>query len=81
MQTSGEDWTGVNLSLSTQRSTETMKIPELESLLLGAGRKIARVAASAQSSFSTANSYFLANNGAWFDSKTTAPALQQEYFP
>jgi len=25
--TSGEDWTGVNLALSTQRSTETLKIP------------------------------------------------------
>ena len=79
MQTSGEDWTGVNLALSTQRSTETMKIPELEALLLGAGRKLARVAASAQSSYSVANSLFLSSNGAWFDTKNSAPALQQEY--
>ena len=28
-QTTGESWTGVNVWLSTQRSTETMKIPEL----------------------------------------------------
>ena len=79
MQTSGEDWTGVNLALSTQRSTETLKIPELESLLLGGGRKIARVTASSQGSFAAANSYFLGNNGAWFDTKNSEVAMQQEY--
>ena len=64
-QTTGENWTGVNLWLSTQRSTETMKIPELESLLLGGGRRIARVAAASQSSFSAANRYFLDNITKW----------------
>jgi uncharacterized protein (TIGR02231 family) len=78
-QTSGEDWTGVNLWLSTQRSTETLKIPELESLLLGAGRKIARVSAASQSSFSAANDYFLGNNGTWFDLQNSDVAQQKDY--
>src|SRR5262249_16097394 len=79
MQTSGEDWTGVNLSLSTQRSTETMKIPELESLLLGSGRRIARVNPPAQSSFSAANTIFLNSNGAMFDMKNPDAEQQKDY--
>lgn len=78
-QTSGEDWSGVNLWLSTQRSTETMKIPELESLLLGSGRRIARVNASAQSSFSAANTYFLNNNALWFDVQNPDAVQQKDY--
>lgn len=34
-QTTGEEWDGVALTLSTQRSTETIRIPELEKLLVG----------------------------------------------
>jgi uncharacterized protein (TIGR02231 family) len=79
MQTTGEDWTGVNLSLSTQRSTETMKIPELEALLVGTGRKIARVAASSRDSFQAANKNFEAQNGFWFALNNDSTVLQQEY--
>jgi uncharacterized protein (TIGR02231 family) len=79
MQTTGEDWTGVNLSLSTQRSTETMKIPELEGLLLGTGRKIARVATTAIDSFALANKNFEGQNGSWFSINNPDAAVQQEY--
>ena len=35
-QTTGEDWDGIALTLSTQRPTRTMRIPELEKLVAGA---------------------------------------------
>jgi uncharacterized protein (TIGR02231 family) len=53
-QTTGEDWTGVTLHLSTQRPMETIRIPELETLLVGGGpalgRALRRGAASFESS-------------------------------
>ena len=79
IQTSGEDWTGVNLSLSTQRSTETMKIPELEAMLVGTGRKIARVSTSSHDSFSIATKNYAAQNGFWNDNNNSDVAIQQEY--
>lgn len=36
-QTTGEDWEGAALTFSTQRPTDTMQIPELQALLVGAG--------------------------------------------
>ncbi|HIG28473.1 MAG TPA: hypothetical protein EYQ50_12010 [Verrucomicrobiales bacterium] len=63
MPTSGEDWTDVKLSLSTQNSSKTMKIPELETLIVGAGRKIAKVKGSG--SFGVANHSRWLRRGAW----------------
>lgn len=37
VQTTGEDWEGAALAFSTQRSAETLAIPEVTSLLLGGG--------------------------------------------
>jgi uncharacterized protein (TIGR02231 family) len=79
MQTTGEDWSDVNLSLSTQRSTDTMRIPELEALLLGTGRKVARVKGGAQSSFFTANTNYEQQNQLWFDFNNGSPVLQGAY--
>jgi uncharacterized protein (TIGR02231 family) len=54
-QTTGEDWTGATLTFATQRPDETMKLPELESLVLGetsSGSR--RVVSSAGDSFHVA---------------------------
>ncbi len=79
MQTSGEDWTGANLSLSTQRSTETMKIPELEAMLVGSGRKIARVTSASRDSFQSAIRNYTAQNPLWNDINNGDVVLQQEF--
>lgn len=41
-QTTGEDWENAVLTLSTQRIAYTMRVPELEALLLGANRQVAQ---------------------------------------
>lgn len=79
MQTTGEDWTGASLALSSQRSTETLKIPELEALLVGSGRKLARVVSGATDSFGAANSRFAAQNLFFNDLLNPEAARQQEY--
>ncbi len=69
-QTSGEDWNGAKLAFSTQSPSETMELPELQSLLLGQ-LPMPVAAKSSGSSFSKAqqvfdvqnNSFFLLNNG------------------
>jgi len=66
MQTTGEDWIDAMLSLSTQSSTETMKIPELEALLVG-GRRLPRMLAGRGGTFEEANRNWVGQNGAWFD--------------
>lgn len=78
-QTTGEDWTGVKLSVSTQRSTDTLKIPELEALLLGTGQRLGRVIASKADSFATANKNYLAQNTIFFDINNGDVMFQQEY--
>jgi uncharacterized protein (TIGR02231 family) len=78
-QTTGEDWTGAALALSTQRSTETMKIPELDALLLGANRKIARISSGAKSSFAEATRNFDVNNSIWFNANNPSVLEQQEF--
>jgi uncharacterized protein (TIGR02231 family) len=79
MQTSGEDWGAVMLSLGTQRTTATMKIPELESLFLGSGRKVARVAAASTEAFGAATQQYASQNIAWFNSRTADVVKQAEY--
>ena len=77
-QTTGEDWTGVALALSTQKSTETMKIPELEALLVG-GRKLPRLFAGSGESFKEANKNWEAQNTYWYDLNNRDAAVQREY--
>ena len=78
-QTTGEDWTDVNLSLSTQRSTATMNIPELAAWFVGAGRHIARVATSGGDSFASATKNYLGQGGAYFNIRNPDAGSQQEY--
>lgn len=69
-QTTGEDWNGARLTFSTQSPSETMELPELQSLLLGQ-LPLPVAAKNRGSSFSKAqqvfdvqnNSFFLLNNG------------------
>ncbi len=62
-QTTGEDWAGVNLTLSTQRPLAAAHIPELESLAVGAGRPLARlVNAGGDVTFAVAQKNWTAQN-------------------
>lgn len=54
-QTTGEDWEGATLVFSTQRPNETMRLPEVEALLLGSNTGVlAPVARDAADSFAEA---------------------------
>jgi uncharacterized protein (TIGR02231 family) len=61
-QTTGEDWDNVAVSLSTQRPTDTIRIPELEALLLGSGRALAWRQSGAGETFKTATAQFEAQS-------------------
>ncbi|MCY3022007.1 MAG: mucoidy inhibitor MuiA family protein [Planctomycetota bacterium] len=83
-QTTGEDWPGAMLALSTQQTSATMRLPELQALLVGSGRSVARVVTADDNndSFERANKIYdgqmvLAPAGllqVWY-----SPAQQQEY--
>ena len=70
-QTTGEDWNGARLTFSTQSPSETLELPELQSLLLGQ-LPMPVATKSGGSSFGKAqqlfeaqnNSFFMVNNGA-----------------
>jgi uncharacterized protein (TIGR02231 family) len=78
MQTTGEDWTDAALSLSTQKSTETMKIPELEALMVG-GRKLPRMLAAGGDTFKEADRNWKEQNVLFFDAFNRDAATQKEY--
>jgi len=78
MQTTGEDWIDATLSLSTQSSTETMKIPELEALLVG-GRRLPKMLAGRGGTFEEANRNWMGQNGAWFDMHNPDSSSQSGY--
>ncbi len=65
-QTTGEDWDGATLAFSTQSPVETIRIPELEGLLLGGTLVPAAVAQPKISSFSKAQVTYAEQNGLWF---------------
>ncbi len=62
----------------TVKSTETMKIPELEALLVG-GRKLPRLFAGSGESFKEANKNWEAQNTYWYDLNNRDAAVQREY--
>lgn len=72
-QTTGEDWTGVTLALSTQRALDTIKIPELEKLLVGP-----KTAGAVEDSFASANKKYSGQIQQW-NSYANAPAKQREF--
>lgn len=79
-QTTGEDWTGAAVTLSTQRTTATLRIPELEALLVGGGRSLAQaVTPQTEDSFELANRRFEGQSGQFFSIYNKDVAAQQEY--
>jgi uncharacterized protein (TIGR02231 family) len=64
-QTTGEDWEGAALTFSTQRPNATERIPELEALLVGSGRSLAKVIADRGQTFGLALENFNTQNRAW----------------
>lgn len=78
MQTTGEDWIDATLSLSTQSSTETMRIPELEALLVG-GHRLPKMLAGRAETFAEANKSWAGQNGAWFDLHNPDASSQSGY--
>lgn len=77
-QTTGEDWDGVALALSTQRPMDTMKIPELESLFVGADRPLPQMTARSVNTFDAANRNFTKQVRLW-NTYANAPAQQVEF--
>ena len=64
-QTSGEDWGGAELSFSTQSTTQSVRIPELEALTLGDTQTATRILTSHESSFTRAQSAFVGQSELW----------------
>lgn len=64
-QTTGEDWTAAELSFSTQSSSDSEKIPELEMLALGKTQETSRSITRQITSFSSAQKKFQEQNLHW----------------
>ncbi len=75
-QTTGEDWPDVKLTFSTQRPMETVRIPELEALLVGSGRPLPQIT-NLGSSFAKAQESYTLNNGLFFNNVNADDATQQ----
>lgn len=64
-QTSGEDWGGATLSFSTQSTTQSVNIPELQALTLGDTHSATRVLTEQVSSFTRAQAAFAGQSSLW----------------
>jgi uncharacterized protein (TIGR02231 family) len=64
-QTSGEDWGGADLAFSTQSTTQSVRIPELEALTLGDTATATRILTSQESSFTRAQVAYEGQNQLW----------------
>lgn len=64
-QASGDDWDNAELTFSTQSSTATVRIPELEALTLGDTRAVTQTAESHSASFRRAEAAFKGQNHLW----------------
>jgi uncharacterized protein (TIGR02231 family) len=64
-QTSGEDWRDIELTFSTQSSTQSVRIPELEALTLGDTHTATRMLTSQISSFTRAQEAFQQQSQLW----------------
>jgi uncharacterized protein (TIGR02231 family) len=64
-QTSGEDWRDVELSFSTQSSTQSVRIPELEALTLGDTHTATRILTTQLTSFTRAQEAFQQQSQLW----------------
>jgi uncharacterized protein (TIGR02231 family) len=64
-QTTGEDWRHAELSFSTQSSSDSERIPELEMLALGKTQEVSRSVTRQVTSFSAAQKKFAEQNRHW----------------
>lgn len=64
-QTTGEDWSHAELSFSTQSSSDSERIPELEMLALGKPLEVSRSVTRQLTSFSSAQKKFEEQNLHW----------------
>ncbi|MRG93064.1 mucoidy inhibitor MuiA family protein [Polyangium spumosum] len=64
-QTTGEDWSHAELSFSTQSSSDSERIPELEMLALGKTQEVSRTVTRQVTSFSAAQKKFEEQNRHW----------------
>lgn len=64
-QTTGEDWSHAELSFSTQSSSDSERIPELEMLALGKTQEVSRSVTRQITSFSSAQKKFEEQNRQW----------------
>jgi len=64
-QTSGEDWNRAEMTFSTQSSTESVRIPELEALTLGDTKTATQMLKRQSASFSRAQAAFVGQNRLW----------------
>lgn len=79
-QTSGEDWGGAELSFSTQSTTRSVRIPELEALTLGDTQTATRILTSQVSSFSRAQAAFTGQSQLWNKVRGSSAERARENF-
>ncbi len=79
-QTSGEDWGNAELSFSTQSSTQSIRIPELEALTLGDTHTATRLLTSKISSFTRAQHAFEGQSALWNRVHRTNAAHERSSF-
>ncbi len=80
-QTTGEDWTHCALSFSTQSSADTVRIPEIDALLLGEKRRpgIPVQTLAGAATFERANKAFLGQNVLYFNFNNPDADAQRAY--
>lgn len=80
-QTSGEDWVGAELSFSTQSTTQSVRIPELEALTLGDTQTATEILTHKVSSFTRAQKAFEGQNQMWneFRQNVTARRARENF--
>lgn len=61
-QTTGEDWSGAEIHLSTQRPSATMRLPELEGLLVAGGASLVQAVGPSAETFQRAQNAYAAGN-------------------
>lgn len=64
-QTTGEDWNNAELYFSTQSSTDSERIPELQMLALGKTQETSRTMTRRMTSFSSAQQKYEEQNRSW----------------
>jgi uncharacterized protein (TIGR02231 family) len=78
-QTTGENWIGATIRLSTQSTAQPVQIPELEALLVGENNAGRLFAARSEDSFSTANRLWMQQRESYNVARGTVKLRSQDY--